>query len=93
MGKCSIKDSFIRIRNGEALVYGMNISPYEKGNIFNKDPLRKRELLMHKIEINRLFGKIKQKGTALHPSGKKGTHTLTAHLGNLTTTIPITVTD
>ena len=53
MGKCSIKESFIRIENGEVFIYGMHISPYEKGNIFNKDPLRVRKLLMHKSEINK----------------------------------------
>ena len=59
MGKCSIKESFIRIENGEVFIYGMHISPYEKGNIFNKDPLRVRKLLMHKSEINKLIGKTK----------------------------------
>ena len=53
MGKCSIKESFIRIENGEVFVYGMHVSPYEKGNIFNKDPLRVKKLLMHRYEINR----------------------------------------
>ena len=62
MGKCSIKESFIRIENGEMFVYGMHISPYEKGNIFNKDPLRVKKLLLHKSEINKLTGKIKEKG-------------------------------
>ena len=54
MGKCSIKESFIRIENGEVFIYGMHISPYEKGNIFNKDPLRDKKLLMHKKEIMKL---------------------------------------
>lgn len=67
MGKCSIKEAFIRIENTEVFVYGMHISPYEKGNIFNKDPLRVRKLLMHKHEISRLLGKIKEKGYALVP--------------------------
>lgn len=67
MGKCSIKESFIRIENGEVFVYGMHISPYEKGNIFNKDPLRTRKLLMHRYEINKLMGKIKEKGMTLVP--------------------------
>ena len=58
MGKCSIKEAFIRIENGEVFVYGMHISPYEKGNIFNKDPLRVKKLLLHKAEINKLLGKI-----------------------------------
>ena len=67
MGKCSIKESFIRIENGEMFVYGMHISPYEKGNIFNKDPLRDRKLLLNKKEINKLFGKVKQDGYSLVP--------------------------
>lgn len=67
MGKCSIKESFIRIENGEIFVYGMHISPYEKGNIFNKDPLRVKKLLLHKSEINKLTGKIKEKGFTIVP--------------------------
>ena len=67
MGKCSIKESCIRIDKGEVFIYGMHISPYEKGNIFNKDPLRERKLLLHKAEINKLFGKIKEKGVAIVP--------------------------
>ena len=67
MGKCSIKESFIRIENGEIFVYGMHVSPYEKGNIFNKDPLRVKKLLLHKYEINKLAGKIKEKGYTLVP--------------------------
>ncbi len=67
MGKCSIKEAFIRIENGEVFVYGMHISPYEKGNIFNKDPLRVKKLLMHKQEIRKLLGKIKEKGYTLVP--------------------------
>ncbi len=67
MGKCSIKESFIRIENGEVFVYGMHVSPYEKGNIFNKDPLRVKKLLMHKYEINKLAGKIAEKGYTLVP--------------------------
>ncbi len=67
MGKCSIKESFIRIENGEVFVYGMHVSPYEKGNIFNKDPLRVKKLLMHRYEINKLQGKIKEKGDTLVP--------------------------
>ena len=67
MGKCSIKEAFIRIENGEVWVYGMHISPYEMGNIFNKDPLRPKKLLMHKAEINKLLGKIKEKGFTLVP--------------------------
>ena len=67
MGKCSIKESCIRIAQGEVFIYGMHISPYEKGNIFNKDPLRERKLLLHKAEINKLFGKIKEKGVAIVP--------------------------
>ena len=67
MGKCSIKESFIRVENGEVYIYGMHISPYEKGNIFNKDPRRPRRLLLHKREIMRLYGKVKQDGYALIP--------------------------
>ena len=67
MGKCSIKEAFVRIENGEVFVYGMHISPYEKGNIFNKDPLRVKKLLMHRYEINNLMGKIKEKGLTLVP--------------------------
>ena len=67
MGKCSIKESFIRIENGEVLIYGMHISPYEKGNIFNKDPLRVKKLLLHKQEINKMLGKIAEKGYTLVP--------------------------
>ena len=67
MGKCSVKESFIRIENGEVVVYGMHISPYEKGNIFNKDPLRPRKLLLHRYEINKITGKIAEKGYTLVP--------------------------
>ena len=67
MGKCSVKESFIRIENGEMFVYGMHVSPYEKGNIFNKDPMRVKKLLMHRYEINKLLGKIKEKGFTLVP--------------------------
>lgn len=67
MGKCSIKESFLRIERGEVYVYGMHISPYEKGNIFNKDPLRVRKLLLHKREIMKLSGEIAQKGYTLVP--------------------------
>lgn len=66
-GKCSIKESFIRTEQGEVYIYGMHISPYEKGNIFNKDPLRDRKLLLHKAEIRRLIGKIKEDGYSLVP--------------------------
>ena len=67
MGKCSIKESFVRIENGEVFVYGMHVSPYEKGNIFNKDPLRVKKLLLHKYEINKLAGKVAEKGFTLVP--------------------------
>ena len=67
MGKCSIKEAFIRIENGEVFVYGMHVSPYEKGNIFNKDPLRVKKLLLHKQEIHKLLGKIKEQGYTLVP--------------------------
>ena len=67
MGKCSIKEAFVHIEDGEVFVYGMHVSPYEKGNIFNKDPLRVKKLLLHKYEINKLLGKIKEKGYTLVP--------------------------
>lgn len=67
MGKCSIKESFIRVEDGEMFVYGMHISPYEKGNIFNKDPLRVRKLLLHRQEIDKIFGKMKEKGITVVP--------------------------
>lgn len=67
MGKCSIKESFVRIENGEVFVYGMHVSPYEKGNIFNKDPLRIKKLLLHRYEINKLAGKVAEKGFTLVP--------------------------
>lgn len=67
LGKCSIKEAFVRIENGEAFVYGMNVSPYEKGNIFNKDPLRVRKLLLHKAEICKLDGKMAQQGYTIVP--------------------------
>lgn len=67
MGKCSVKESFIRIDRGQVYVYGMHISPYEKGNIFNKDPLRPRRLLLHRSEINKIGGRITQKGYTLIP--------------------------
>lgn len=67
MGKCSIKESFIRIEQDEVFIYGMHISPYEKGNIFNKDPLRVRKLLMHRFEIRKLQAKIAEKGYTLVP--------------------------
>ena len=66
-GKCSIKESFIRIEKGEVFIYGMHVSPYEKGNIFNKDPLRVKKLLLHKYEINKMAGKIAEKGYTLVP--------------------------
>ena len=66
-GKVNIKDTYINIKNGEAFIYGMHISPYEHGNIFNKDPLRTRKLLLHKREINKLIGFIQQKGLSLVP--------------------------
>ncbi len=67
MGKCSIKESFVRIENGEVYIYGMHISPYEKGNIFNKDPLRVKKLLLHKNEINKLNGKLAAQGYTIVP--------------------------
>lgn len=67
MGKCSIKEAFVRIENNEVIIYQMHISPYEKGNIFNRDPLRPKKLLMHKAEINKLKAKIAEKGYTLVP--------------------------
>ena len=67
MGKCSVKEVFVKIDRGEVYVCGMHISPYEKGNIFNKDPLRVRRLLLHKYEIMKLNGKIAEKGYTLVP--------------------------
>ena len=67
MGKCSIKESFVRIENGEVYIYGMHISPYEQGNIFNKDPLRVKKLLLHKNEINKLNGKLAAQGYTIVP--------------------------
>lgn len=67
MGHCSIKESFIRVEKGEVFIYGMHVSPYEKGNIFNKDPLRVRKLLLHKAEINKMLGKTKEKGMSIVP--------------------------
>ena len=67
MGKCSIKEAFVRIQKGEVFIYGMHISPYEKGNIFNRDPLRARKLLVHRYEIRKIEGQIAQKGYTLVP--------------------------
>ena len=67
MGRCSIKEAYVQIKNGEIYIDQMNISPYEKGNIFNKDPLRVRKLLLHKAEINKLTGKIKEQGYTIVP--------------------------
>ena len=67
MGKCSIKEAYIQIQNGEVFINNMNITPYEKGNIFNKDPLRPKKLLLHQSEINKLAGQIAQKGYTIVP--------------------------
>ena len=67
LGKCSIKESFIKIENGEMFAHGMHVSPYEKGNIFNKDPLRVKKLLLHKAEIRKLASGIAEKGYTLIP--------------------------
>lgn len=67
MGKCSIKESYIKDEKGELYIYGMHISPYEKGNIFNKDPLRTRKLLLHGSEINKITGQASVKGYAIVP--------------------------
>ena len=66
-GKVNIKDTYVNIKNGEIFIYGMHISPYEFGNIYNKDPLRTRKLLLHKKEIDKLYGMIKQKGVSIVP--------------------------
>ena len=75
-GKVSMKDCFADVKNGELFVYGMHISPYEKGNIFNKDPLRVKKLLMHKKEIMKLFGAVMKEGSTLIPLSLywKGSH-------------------
>lgn len=67
MGHCSIKEAFIRVENNEVFIYGMHVNPYEKGNIFNKDPLRVRKLLLHRSEIRKLVGKMAVKGYTLVP--------------------------
>ena len=67
MGKCSIKEAFVRVEKGEVYIYVMHISPYEKGNIFNRDPLRVKKLLLHKYEINKMMGQMQQKGYTLVP--------------------------
>ena len=67
LGKCSVKESFIRIEKGEVWVYGMHISPYEQGNIFNVDAMRPKKLLMHKYEINKLAAKVAEQGVTLIP--------------------------
>ena len=67
MGHCSIKEAYVRIEKGEALIYGMHISPYEKGNLFNRDPLRVRKLLLNRHEINKIGGKMQEKGYTLVP--------------------------
>ena len=67
MGKCSLKESFVRIQNNEAFIWNMHISPYEKGNIFNRDPLRTRKLLLHRQEIKRLIGAVKTDGYTIIP--------------------------
>ena len=67
MGQCSIKEAFIAVENGEVIIRQMHISPYEKGNIFNKDPLRPRKLLLHRYEINKIMGQAKVKGYTIVP--------------------------
>ncbi len=66
-GKVNLKDAFCHVKDGELFIYGMHVSPYEQGNIFNKDPMRVRKLLMHRQEIRRLYAKIKQDGYTLVP--------------------------
>lgn len=67
MGKCSIKESFIRVDKGEVYIYNMHITPYEKGNIFNKDPLRVKKLMLHRYQINKMMGSVAQKGYTIVP--------------------------
>ncbi len=67
MGKCSIKEAYIQVEHGEVIIYGMHIPPYEKGNIFNRDPLRPRKLLLHRAEINKIAGRIREKGYTVVP--------------------------
>ena len=67
MGKCSVKEAFIRVENGEVFIYGMHISPYEKGNIFNKDPLRVKKLLLHRQQIRKLIGDSSERGYTIVP--------------------------
>ena len=67
MGRCSIKEAIIRVEDGEMFIYGKHISPYEKGNIFNKDPLRVKKLLLHRKEIDKIFGKMKEQGITVVP--------------------------
>ena len=66
-GNCSIKEAYVTIDKGEVIIHKMHINPYEKGNIFNKDPLRKRRLLLHRYEINKLIGRTKEKGYTIVP--------------------------
>ncbi len=66
-GKVNLKDSYAGIKNGELFIYNLHISPYEFGNIYNKDPIRDRKLLLNRFEINKLIGKIQQKGCSLVP--------------------------
>ncbi len=68
MGKCSLKEAYVTIERGEVIIHRMHISPYEKGNIFNRDPVRDRKLLLHKREINKLMGKVKEKGYTIVPT-------------------------
>ena len=67
LGKCSLKEAYVQVKNGEVMIFGMHVSPYEKGNIFNKDPLRPRRLLMHKKEIAKLAGKAALQGYTIVP--------------------------
>ena len=67
MGKCSVKEAFVRIENGEMFIYNMHISPYEKGNIFNKDPMRVKKLMLHKYQISKIAGQLAIKGYTLVP--------------------------
>lgn len=68
LGRCNLKDSYVQVENGQAFIMNMHVSPYEQGNIFNKDPLRPRRLLLHKYEINKLFGAVMRDGYTIVPT-------------------------
>lgn len=76
LGHCSIKEAFCQVRGSEIYIYGMHINPYEKGNIFNRDPLRERKLLLHRGEINKISGRLQEQGYALVPLSVYFKHSL-----------------